>query len=98
METYTIYVVYTALPGKRQAFLDALATSGIPAQVRAEEGCLRYEYFLSLQNDRDILLIEEWETEAHQQKHVAQPHMAALRRLKEQYIAHTTLGRFTLER
>ena len=93
-----IFVHYFAKPGRREDFLRRVVEEGILTAIRREEGCLRYEYFLSLQNDRDILLIEEWETEAHQQKHVAQPHMAALRQLKEQYIANTMLGRFTLER
>ena len=90
-------MVYTALPGKRQAFLDAITAADIPAQVRAEEGCLRYDYFLSLQNDTDILLIEEWTSPEHQQRHVKQPHMELLRRLKGQYIADTHLGHFSLE-
>ncbi len=97
MRPCTIYVVYTALPGKRQAFLDAITAANIPAQVRAEEGCVRYDYFLSLQNDTDILLIEEWASPEHQQRHVAQPHMALLRQLKEQYIADSRLGHFSLE-
>lgn len=96
MNPLTIYVVYTALPGKRQAFLDAITAADIPAQVRAEEGCVRYDYFLSLQNDTDILLIEEWLSSEHQQRHVEQPHMQLLRQLKEQYIADTRLGHFAL--
>lgn len=97
MNPLTIYVVYTALPGKRQAFLDAITAADIPAQVQAEEGCLRYDYFLSLQNDTDILLIEEWMSPEHQQRHVEQPHMELLRQLKWQYIADTHLGHFSLE-
>lgn len=97
MSTYALHVMYSALPGKRKAFLDAIAAADIPAQVRTEDGCIRYDYFLSLQNETDILLIEEWASPEHQQRHMAQPHMALLRQIKEQYIADSTWKRFAME-
>ena len=72
-------------------------TTSLQRTFPAEEGCLRYDYFLSLQNDTDILLIEEWMSPEHQQRHVEQPHMELLRQLKGQYIADAHLGHFSLE-
>ena len=97
METFTIYVVYTANDGCREKFLEAITAEGIPEAVRAEDGCIRYDYFLPLDAKNDILLIEEWESEQKQQIHVAQPHMVRLRELKEPYIEATRLGKFRLE-
>ncbi|MBR4874013.1 MAG: antibiotic biosynthesis monooxygenase [Clostridia bacterium] len=94
MNTFSIYVVYTAKEGLRKAFLEAIHKEDIPAKVRAEDGCIRYDYFLPLDAENDILLIEEWESEEKQQIHVAQPHMARLRELKDPYIASTRLGKF----
>ncbi|MBO5306351.1 MAG: antibiotic biosynthesis monooxygenase [Clostridia bacterium] len=98
METFSIYVVYTAKDGMREAFLEAIAKEGIPKAVRAEDGCIRYDYYLPLDSKNDILLIEEWESEEKQQIHVAQPHMARLRELKDPYIEATRLGKFNFEK
>ncbi len=94
METFSIYVVYTAKDGMREGFLRAIEAEGIPAAVRAGDGCLRYDYFLPLDSENDILLVEEWESEEKQQIHVAQPHMVRLREMKNDYIEATRLGKF----
>ena len=95
--TLTLYVRYLAKPGCRETFLRQLTTHGVIDAIRREDGCLRYDYFLSVQNADEILLVEQWQTQAHQRIHLQQPHMARLRELKEQYVADTRLGRVTLE-
>ena len=95
--TLTLYVRYLAKPGCRENFLRQLTTHGIIDAIRREDGCLRYDYFLSVQNADEILLVEQWQTQAHQRIHLQQPHMARLRELKEQYVSDTRLSRVTLE-
>lgn len=65
------------------------AASGVPETVRQEDGCLRYDYFLSAERPDEILLIEEWASAEQQQTHLRQPHMQQLKQQKEQYIAET---------
>ena len=95
--TLTLYVRYLAKPGCRESFLRQLTTEGIIDAIRREDGCLRYDYFLSVQNADEILLVEQWQTQAHQSIHLQQPHMARLRELKEQYVADTRLGKVRLD-
>ena len=95
--TLTLYVRYLAKPGCRETFLRQLTTHGVIDAIRREDGCLRYDYFLSVQNADEILLVEQWQTQAHQRIHLQQPHMARLRELKEQYVSDTRLSRVTLE-
>ena len=45
--TLTLYVRYLAKPGCRETFLRQLTTHGIIDAIRREDGCLRYDYFLS---------------------------------------------------
>ena len=40
-------VNYFAKPGRREEFLRRIVEGGILAAIRAEEGCLRYDYYLS---------------------------------------------------
>lgn len=68
-----------------------------PAQIRQEDGCLAYDYYFSAQDENEVLLIERWESAAHQRVHMEQPHMARLREIKDKYIAATKLGRVHLE-
>ncbi len=91
---YNIYVVFKCFPGKREAFVERVRKEGILDAIRAEDGCGRYDYFFTEADANERLLIEAWETHAHQQAHLEQPHMAVLRSFKGEYIETTTIGEF----
>lgn len=91
---YTIYVVFKCLPGKREAFVEKVKKEGILDAVLAEDGCIRYDYYYSDADANELLLVEAWESKQHQQTHIEQPHMAALRALKGDYVESTTLKEF----
>ena len=93
---YTIYVKFECLPQKREAFLQKVKDTGILEAIRAEDGCIKYDYYLSEKDACELLLIEQWETKEHQQIHIAQPHMAQLREFKDSYIGKTELGEVEL--
>ena len=94
---YTIYVKFDCLPEKREAFVEAVKDEGILAAIRAEDGCIRYDYYFSDSDENELLLIEAWESKRHQQIHIEQPHMARLREIKDDYIQNTTLGEFEVK-
>ena len=91
MSHLLLLVTYHTKPGVREEFLKKALASGILDQVHAEDGCIRYDYYLDVQNPDQILLVEEWETEEKQQKHLQAPHMAQFKTLKEHYVLETTL-------
>lgn len=95
--TLTLYVRYLAKPGCRETFLRQLTTHGVIDAIRREDGCLRYDYFLSVQNADEILLVEQWESGEKQQVHLRTAHMDRLRELKAQYVADARLGRVHLD-
>ena len=94
---YTIYVKFTCLPQKRQDFIERVKATGVLAAIRAEEGCLKYDYYLSAEDPNELLLIEQWKSKDHQQVHLTQPHMDTLRSFKDDYIAATHLGEVELK-
>ena len=94
---YTIYVVFKCLEGKREAFVEKVKQEGILSAIRAEDGCLRYDYYFSESDANELLLVEAWESKRHQGIHIAQPHMAKLREMKDGYIESTKLGEFELK-
>ena len=93
---YTIYVKFQCHPGKREGFIQKMKDTGILSAIRAEDGCHKYDYYLSEEDPNEILLIEQWETKQHQQVHIGQPHMAQMREFKDDYIAKTALGEIEL--
>ena len=86
-------VNYFAKPGRREEFLRRIVESGILSAIRGEDGCLRYDYYLSCQNEDEILLLEEWDTAEHQRVHMEQDHMKRLRVIKDDCIAETKLNK-----
>ena len=95
---YNVYVVFKSIEGKREAYIEKLYKEGIVDAVRAEDGCIRYDYYFSEKDPNEILLIEEWESKEHQQIHIGQPHMARLRELKPDYIVSSELGEFEFKK
>lgn len=94
MEELALTVVYTTKPGMRQAFIDEIAASGILEKIRAEDGCLTYDYYVSEDDIDRLMLIEKWESAAHQEEHMAQPHMQELAALKARFIDETKIERY----
>ena len=80
---YTIYVKFDCFPQKREAFLAKMKDTGILDAIRGEEGCLKYDYYLSEQDPNELLLLEQWESKQHQQIHIGQPHMDQMRTFKD---------------
>jgi len=93
---YTIYVKFDCLDNKREAFIDKMKKTGILEAIRAENGCIKYDYYLSQKDANELLLVEKWESKEHQQIHLTQPHMAKLQEFKNDYIAKTVLGEIKL--
>lgn len=89
---YTIYVKFDCFQNKREAFIEKVKETGILDAIRAEDGCIRYDYYLSEKDPNELLLIEQWESKQHQQIHIEQPHMVRLREFKADYITNTVLG------
>lgn len=93
---YMIYVKYECVPDKREAFIEKMKETGILDAIRAEDGCIKYDYYLSEKDPNELLLVEQWETQKHQQIHIEQPHMDLLRTFNKDYIANVTLGEIKL--
>ena len=94
---YTIYVTFDCFDGKGEAFIQKLHSEGIVEAVRAEDGCIRYDYYFAEKDPNEILLVEAWETKEHQQIHITQPHMTRLREIKNDYVRASKLGEFDLK-
>ena len=68
--------------------------SGVVQQIREEEGNLKYEYFLSLEDPETILLIDSWKNQKAIDKHHQSEMMKKIMELREKYDLHMEVVRY----
>ena len=97
----TVNLRYTGKNGAAQAFAREMISSGTVEKIRAENGNLRYEYYLPFGEEADgkdnsetILLIDSWENQQAIDLHHATPMMKTIAELREKYDLHMTIERF----
>lgn len=91
MKNFTIQVRYFTKPGCRESFIKEIKENRIAEKVLAKDGTIRYEYFLSAEDNDMVLLLEEWENREAQQAHMKHPNMETIMAIKEKYVASTEL-------
>ena len=91
-----VLVTYHCRPGMREAFLHAIQTEKIDEACRKEAGNLQYDYYLPIDQDDDLFLLEKWRDAEAVSVHNSLPHYARLQDLKGQYVEHTVLEKHEL--
>jgi len=94
MTNIVLHVTYTCLPGKAEDFVRALKERDLQARVRAEDGCLQYDYYISCEAPDTVLLLEKWRDAAALDVHSRQPHMAEIAACKEGRVLQTVVERY----
>ena len=89
-----VEVHYFVKDGKRDEFYRAIMETGIAAASRAEEGNEKYDYYLSPENENELLLIELWSSAEAVTEHSQTPHFKALGELKKAYVVDTAIMRY----
>ncbi len=87
-------VTYKCKEGKREAFLEAIQKEGIDAASRKEDGNIKYDYYLPVNDINEVLLVEKWENADVISEHAKMPHFLRLGELKGEYIEETIIERF----
>lgn len=91
----TVNLRYTGKNGTAKKFAEEMISSGTVEKIRAENGNLRYEYYLPFDGDDEtVLLIDSWENQEAIDIHHATPMMKTIAELREKYDLHMTIERF----
>ena len=90
----TVNLYYKGKDGAAKALADEMEASGIADSIRAEEGNLRYQYFIPMNDSETVLHIDSWKDQAAIDAHHASPMMKQLAELREKYDLHMTVERF----
>lgn len=91
----TINIYYTGKNGSAVKFAKEMTESGIAERIKAEEGNLRYDYFIPFDGGETVLLIDSWENQEAIDIHHASPMMAEIAALREKYDLHMRVERLT---
>ena len=94
MEHVILHVTYRCKSGMAEDFVRAIKESGVQTLVRAEDGCLQYDYHLSLEEEDTVVLLEKWRDSDALAAHMLQPHMNTLKDLKSRFATDTVLERY----
>jgi quinol monooxygenase YgiN len=90
----TVNLYYTGENGNALKFAKEMLESGVVADIRAEKGNLRYEYFQPVEDPETIILIDSWEDQESIDVHHASPMMGKLAALRDKYYLHMKVERY----
>ncbi|MBQ4253102.1 MAG: antibiotic biosynthesis monooxygenase [Erysipelotrichaceae bacterium] len=90
----TVNLRYTGTDGNARKFAEEMTSSGTVAAIRSEEGNLRYEYYIPLEDPETVLLIDSWADQKAIDVHHASPMMKTIAALREKYDLHMTVERY----
>ena len=81
----TINIYYKGENGNAKKFAEEMVSSGIVDKVRAEDGNLKYEYFLPSDDNETVLLIDKWKNEEALDIHHKSEMMKEIADLRNKY-------------
>lgn len=93
----TVNLYYTGVNGNARRFAEEMESTGIAERIRAEEGNLKYEYFIPLGDPETVLLIDSWEDQEAIDRHHASLMMKEIAKLREKYDLHMRAERYVLD-
>lgn len=89
-----VNLYYTGTGGNARKFAEEMETSGTAAEIRREDGNLRYEYFFPMTDPETVLLIDCWKDQKALDRHHASPMMETITELREKYDLHMKAERY----
>lgn len=90
----TVNIYYSGKRGNAKKFAEEMVASGIVKDIREEEGNIRYDYFLPIDSEETVLLIDSWKDQISLDKHHASPMMARIAELRNKYDLHMKVERY----
>ena len=90
-----INIYYKGENDNAKKFAEEMVSSGIVDKVRAEEGNLKYEYFLPFDDKETVLLIDRWKNEEALDIHHKSEMMKEIAELRNKYQISMKVEKFT---
>ena len=93
----TVNLYYKGSEGSARAFAEEMEERGIADAIRAEDGNLRYEYFIPMKDPETVLLIDSWKDQESLDRHHASAMMSEIAKLRDKYDLHMSVERYVTD-
>lgn len=93
----TVNVYYTGNQGTAKEFVREMIASGTVQSIKEEPGNLRYDYFIKMDDQDTVLLIDSWESQAALDLHHHSPMMQTIITLRDKYDLHMKVERYVTD-
>ncbi len=93
----TLNVYYHGKNGSAVRFAKEMIALGVVDNIRKESGNLRYDYFLPIDDNDTVLLIDSWQDQNALDNHHKSSLMAQISALREKYDLHMKVERYVLD-
>lgn len=90
--TFNLY--YKSESGNARKFAEEMISSGIVDEIRSKKGNLRYEYFIPLNDNNTVLLIDSWENQEALDEHHHSDTMKKIMELRNKYDLHMMVEKY----
>lgn len=90
----SLNVVYTVKDGTRAEFYNKLTEKKIIENSQKEKGNIKYDYYLSMEDQNKILLVESWVNQEEQERHLKTIHYQELQKLKSEYVVNVDIEKY----
>ncbi len=93
----TINIYYSGTNENAKKFAEEMISSGIVDQIRHEKGNLKYEYYLPMNDNETVLLIDSWDNQQAIDIHHNSPMMQKIIDLREKYDLSMKVERYVTD-
>ena len=93
----TVIIKYFGNNGNAKKFMNEMIDNKIVEKIRNEKGNLGYEYFLPIEDDNYVLLMDSWENQEALDEHHESNTMNKIMELRNKYDLHMKVERYVLE-
>ena len=90
----TVNIYYNGKNGNARKFAEEMTASGVVDAIRKEEGNLCYAYFMPMEDEETVLLIDRWVNQEAIDRHHHTPMMQQIIALREKYDLHMRVERY----
>ena len=87
-------IYYKSENGNAKKFAEEMISSGIVDEIRSKKGNLRYEYFMPVNDNNTVLLIDSWENQAALDEHHNSETMKRIMDLRNKYDLHMKVEKY----
>ncbi len=93
----TVNVYYTGENGNARRFAQEMTENGVVDAIRAKEGNLKYAYYIPMEEEETVLLIDMWRDQEALDEHHASPIMQTILQLRQKYDLHMRVERYVTD-